>query len=148
MIDQKFIQAKLTHQMRKAECSGNPAITNNKCINSTLVDYKAYGNSEQDDCGENLLDLAMTPTTISGITCTKLDSGFYQFTGTSTASATFRSVQIYSNRKFFKAGTYYIPYPIPANVTLGFNFTTASSGGSLGSSSLTRSRPTREVVAS
>ena len=131
MIDQKFIQTKLTHQMRKAECSGNPAITNNKCINSTLADYKAYGNSEQDDCGENLLNLAMTPTTISGITCTKLDSGFYQFTGTSTAEATFRSVNVYSNRKLFKAGTYYIPYPIPANVRLGLNFTTESNGGSL-----------------
>lgn len=48
MIDQKFIQTKLTHQMRKAECSGNPAITNNKCINSTLADYKVYGNSKQE----------------------------------------------------------------------------------------------------
>lgn len=131
MIDQKFIQTKLTHQMRKAECSGNPAITNNKCINSTLADYKAYGNSEQDDCGENLLNITMTPTTISGITCTKLDSGFYQFTGTSTAIATFSSVIISTNRKLFKAGTYYLPYPIPANVQLILNFYTASSNGNL-----------------
>lgn len=111
--------------------TGYPCVLTNS-LGKTLRDYKIYGNSEQDDCEENQLNIAMTPTTLNGITSTKLDDGSYQFTGTSTASTTFRSVNIYSNRKLYKAGTYYIPDEITIdNVVLGLNFTTASSGGTL-----------------
>lgn len=126
-MNKKYIQTKLTHQLRTAECIGNPAIAE-KGIKSNLRDYWIYGGIDQDMSEENLLNLTLTTGEKNGITCSLLDSGDYQFEGTPTASATFLSN---TKRKLYTAGTYYVPDEIPQNVSIGFNFYTAASGGTM-----------------
>lgn len=126
-MNKKYIHTKLTHQLRKAECIGNPAIAE-KGIKSNLRDYWIYGGIDQDMSEENLLHLSLTTGEKNGVTCELLDSGDYRFTGTPTEKVTFLSNV---NYKLFSAGTYYIPDDLPDNVTFGFNFYTAASGGTL-----------------